>query len=400
MRVGKSKWPALLVGVAAVVCLGSVPRIAAGAEAAAGKSDVLEIAAPRGSHVAIDGNEAAAQQEPTLDFRNGKEHAATIDTRFIDGSRKTERIHLRRDTHSAFFVRPDNATDPAIPPSARPPFPAYSASFSPDGRRILVGPGRTFRVWDASTGEQLPPLTWLGTVATPDGGLHLVADENGTGGLLEASTGKMVVTRATTREPHPTAISPDGRYAIIANEPGGHAASWEISAYVNAGVRPYGPNGKAPAEGASPKKVAPKFDSGGTNILVLAYSPDGAQIAAGLNNNTIVIWQAATAKVVHRLVIDTKISGGSDNPYGYIYQIAYSPDARRLLTISLNEAFLWDAATGKLLHQFQLAPGGTRSMLPSYAGFTPDGRGADRLAWCRWRRHRDGRRQGRRPVEH
>ena len=76
------------------------------------------------------------------------------------------------------------------------------------------------------------------------------------------------------------------------------------------------------------------------------FSPDGNRILSGTwSETTATVWDAATGRELFKLPHGIAVRG-----------FAFSPDGKRILTgggdvgPQLNEAKLWDAATGKLLH--------------------------------------------------
>ena len=70
----------------------------------------------------------------------------------------------------------------------------------------------------------------------------------------------------------------------------------------------------------------------------MAFSPDGARVLTGSDDNTARLWDAASGKPIATL------SGHT----GSVDAVAFSPDGARVLTGSDdNTARLWDAASGK-----------------------------------------------------
>jgi WD40 repeat protein len=156
------------------------------------------------------------------------------------------------------------------------------------------------------------------------------------------------------------------------------------------------------------------FTSSSENwIRSAAWSPDGSQVAGGLINNQIIIWDYQTGEQITRLVESnnekmfinyvewspdgSKIAAASDEstarvwdahtwkplytlqhePPAYVNSVTWSPDGTRLLTASGNDeqgakdntARVWDAATGKELLVFS---GHTKSVWPG--DWSPDGK--------------------------
>ncbi|KAF3930280.1 Beta-TrCP [Dactylellina cionopaga] len=75
----------------------------------------------------------------------------------------------------------------------------------------------------------------------------------------------------------------------------------------------------------------------------VAFSPDGKQLAAGLKNDTVKIWDPISGVLIHTLE-------GHDWP---VTSIAFSPDGKFLVSGSNDyTVMLWDTASGELLHTF------------------------------------------------
>ena len=76
------------------------------------------------------------------------------------------------------------------------------------------------------------------------------------------------------------------------------------------------------------------------------FSPDGQLIACALNNNSLVLWDAATGKAVRQLTTGDK---------GKVTSVAFSPSDNRLLAVgygledNVSHVLLWDIESGKEL---------------------------------------------------
>jgi len=75
--------------------------------------------------------------------------------------------------------------------------------------------------------------------------------------------------------------------------------------------------------------------------LSVAYSPDGQHIVSGSDDNTVIIWDARTGKV---------ISGPLKGHTGSIFSVAYSPNGKHIVSGSDDTTIcVWDAETGQLV---------------------------------------------------
>jgi WD40 repeat protein len=91
----------------------------------------------------------------------------------------------------------------------------------------------------------------------------------------------------------------------------------------------------------------------------VAFSPDGARVLTGSDDNTARLWDAATGKEIRAF------KGHKES----VHSVAFSPDGTRVLTGSMDStARLWDVATGEELRAFR----GHESWVLS-ATFSPDG---------------------------
>ena len=98
-----------------------------------------------------------------------------------------------------------------------------------------------------------------------------------------------------------------------------------------------------------------------SEVLSVAYGPDGKTIASGDNDGTLLLWDTATGNIVQTFT-------GHDYT---VNSVAFSPDGRMLLSGSYDQTVrLWDVATGKEIRQFD-DPGDVTSV-----AFSPDGKTA------------------------
>jgi len=85
----------------------------------------------------------------------------------------------------------------------------------------------------------------------------------------------------------------------------------------------------------------------GVLIRSAAWSPDGTQIATGMFNNQIIIWDYKTGKQIAKLI-------HSNNESMFINDVEWSPDGSKIVGASdESSAGVWDAHTWKLLYKVQ-----------------------------------------------
>ena len=215
-------------------------------------------------------------------------------------------------------------------------------AFSPDGK-VLAGvhANGVVRLWDVSgrrTIRRIQPVkeTEFTDVLTfsPDGKL-LAACDSGEIRLWNTATGRRLQT--IRREGHSRSaltFSPDGK-TIAADNDYGVVCLWDV------------------ADGKEIRRLGRRVD-----LHSLAFSPDGAFLAAGEDN--IRLYRVANGEEV-RPVDDGSLD--LDNA-------VFTPDGRLLLTAGTDGFIrLWDADTGAPVRRFKGRPEGN-----SFVGFSKDGK--------------------------
>ena len=160
--------------------------------------------------------------------------------------------------------------------------------------------------------------TYLNPVFSPDGKTVLAGCDRYSFGLWDVASGKQTV-RWNCREflPIKPLFSPDGKWLALLD---GHGDPCLVDA----------------ATGRLRHRLAQK---GGklsflTTSINRAFSADGRLLAAAYDPHTIVLWETATGR---------QIRTWPGHGRGYLHQMVFAPDGRRLATVSADgTALVWD----------------------------------------------------------
>jgi WD40 repeat protein/tetratricopeptide (TPR) repeat protein len=229
-----------------------------------------------------------------------------------------------------------------------------SAQFSPEGKRLVTASwDSTARVWDARTGQPLTePLKHAGAVSSaqfsPDGKRVVTASYDYTARVWDAQTGQPLT------EPlkhgwlvFSAQFSPDGKRLVTAS--------------LNPSARVW--------DAQTGQPVTEPLENDG-QVKSAQFSPDGKRFVTGsfvgeLVGGTVREWGTAR-------VWDAQTGQPLTPPLKHARQVNYaqfSPDGKRVLTVSGEGVRLWDAQTGQPLTEPLKHAGEVNS-----AQFSPDGK--------------------------
>ncbi|VTT99863.1 (myosin heavy-chain) kinase : WD40 repeat, subgroup OS=Calditerrivibrio nitroreducens (strain DSM 19672 / NBRC 101217 / Yu37-1) GN=Calni_0847 PE=4 SV=1: WD40: WD40: WD40: WD40: WD40: WD40: Peptidase_C14 [Gemmataceae bacterium] len=306
------------------------------------------------------------------------------------------------------------------------PTPIGSATFSPDGKRVLAGSDKITREWDAGTGAEIRTFEGGRTVAYSADGKHLLTADGACNRIWDAATGKLVrESSAPAKSRLSGALSPDGKALLertdtelrlteigtgklVSSFPAGKDMAYRSEVVSPDGTVIVAAQGNAATViDASTGKVLRRLDGSGVaanavafssdgklvltggedgtaslwdlsraaRVLVLrghtrrvtavAISPDRERLATGSFDDTVRVWDAATGKEL------TRFKGG-----GLVFSVAFAPDGKSVLSGGFDTARVWDLATGKEVHAYStLAKNDfVRQDVVKSAAFSPDGK--------------------------
>jgi WD40 repeat protein len=234
-------------------------------------------------------------------------------------------------------------------------------TFGPEGKTLASGsPGQqivggtkqpitydldnSLALWDTANGKALHYYAGHPAAAThvalSEGGKIFIAECRGTTIFWDAATGKKLRQVVSNSPSQGLVLTPDGKTNVVADLNELKFIDIESGA----------------AQRPMPHKVR-QFRA----RISMAFSPDGATLAASGDEGRIVLWD-----------VRRRAEKGSPGVLGIPgHAVAFSGDSKAIATAADDGVFLWDRSTGKLLRKLEVdeSPTGTH-----FLTFLPDNR--------------------------
>ncbi len=207
--------------------------------------------------------------------------------------------------------------------------PGYAAVWSPDGKRLAAaGSNEALHVWEVETGKEVltqpqaaPFVLGGGRLAWTSDGKQITQANAMVFKAWDVGTG----TEARRLDKRPGSylyLSPDGRHLLVFGSgfPGQGSGVTLVDATTDRPIQLF-------RGFINPESM--------TNVMALAWSPDGKRVAAGGSTGTIMVWNLAAAAQRQFSIPE------QGTP-------AWNADGRQLLLLDSSLALSsWDAVTGE-----------------------------------------------------
>jgi WD40 repeat protein len=256
-----------------------------------------------------------------------------------------------------------------------------SAEFDPDGKRVATASSdKTVRIWETAVGgaRELPHGGDVKAATFSADSLRVAtASFAETARIWDVATGKMLRELKHGAEVSEAVFSPDQRLMLTLSFPKGTMRLWNPdtgdslndagdedniygAAFIDAARIAIVYTKRAAIWDVRSNKVVRELNGHGGGFGSPTVSIDGKQIIT-TTSDTVRIWDADTGSLAREI----KRPGGSIN------RAAFSPDRTRIVTANLNgTAWILDATSGKLLHEFKGTAGRFHTPLSAPTGRT------------------------------
>ncbi len=249
-----------------------------------------------------------------------------------------------------------------------------SVAFSPNGKLLAAGGLNAAELWNVSTGKAVGEVDdhqrFLNSAVTvafsPDGQTLATGDASGSVQLWRLAPRPQLT--ATFSDPgnqvYSVAFSPKG--SVLAAGDDKMAQLWDLATgrklgpSLRSGLGPavvaFSPDGKDLAVGSddgtariwdvtSGRPAGATFSGGTGSVGSVAFSPDGKTLATGDSDDTVRLWNVAMA-ANSPVAAPTDIDRGFSAHYA-VAALAYSPDGQTIAASDEHDIVsLWDASGG------------------------------------------------------
>ncbi|MDZ8140386.1 MAG: NACHT domain-containing protein [Nostoc sp. DedQUE04] len=244
-----------------------------------------------------------------------------------------------------------------------------SVTFSPDGKKLLSGGGKTVKLWDVNTSQCLKTFKghtdWIWSVAfSPDGQTVVSSSNDHTIRLWDINTAECIkILSGHTHWVRSVAFSPNGQMLASSSEDR-TVKLWDIlmsrCLYTfeehTDSVRAvaFSPDGKTLMSGGHDEKVnlwdintgqlLKTWQGYNSSVRSVAFSPNDTILASTSGDYTVKLWDIKTSQLIKSLQ-------GHSN---HIWSVAFSPCGTILASSSSDQTIkLWNVQTGKCLKTLQ-----------------------------------------------